>query len=97
MPLEWRLNSDVRVCSLVGPRMTIYTMGDLSKGQSFPLESIMEYLCNFEGGSLFLCEKSPSNCTRNSPNPFWGSGRLSVLRLDLFFEGWHEKQAHSRA
>jgi hypothetical protein len=69
-------------------RISIYTMGGLSKGQSFPLESIMEYLYNFGWGSLFLCEKSPSNCTRNSPNPFWVSAVFLCFADATRFEGF---------
>lgn len=53
-------------------RFTLYTQGSLSKGQSFSLEASGVSL-EFSWGSLFLCEKSPSRSTRNSPNSVWGS------------------------
>jgi len=40
------------------------------KVNHFCTEPVTEYLCNSEWGLLFLGEKFPSNCTRNSTNPF---------------------------
>jgi hypothetical protein len=75
---------------------SIYTMGDLSKGQSFLLEAVMEYLYNFGWGSLSYAKSRPVIALEirltlsRVPLSFYASPMLSSVRMCVWVVVSHE-------